>query len=50
MACGDVERVFVHSAVVDAAILIGRAGEHELKTARLVEDLETGFGSDQEVS
>lgn len=50
MAGGDVEGVLVEGTVVDAAILIGGAGEDELDATGLVEDLESGFGADEEVT
>ena len=47
---GDVERVPVEAAIVDAAIMEVRARQDELDSARLVEDLEPGFSADEEVA
>ena len=50
LAGRDVEGVLVEVAVVDAAVLVAGFGEDELDAAGLVEDLETGFGADEEVT
>ena len=50
VAGGDVEGFLVEVAVVDTAISVGGFGEDELDAAGLVEDLEAGFGADEEVA
>ena len=50
MTGGDVEGVAVEAAVVDTAVMEVRFGEDELDASGLIEDLETGFGADEEVS
>mgnify|MGYP007101532562 CR=1 FL=1 len=50
VAGGDVEGVLVEVAVVDATVFVGGFGENELDATGLVENLEAGFGADEEMA